>query len=117
MLAVYLPETGVSRHSRPFLILTDEFKPQPAASEGGRDRGEREKKERREVVGYEKETDGYRKRGLGAKVSARKKRTEVGEREETDKKGEEWRRNERALSFTCQSVLARMSQSSLLLEA
>lgn len=84
MLAVYLPETGVSRHSRPFLILTDEFKPQPAASEGGR---EREKKERREVVGYEKETDGYRKRGLGAKVSARKKRTEVGEREEDGQKG------------------------------
>lgn len=87
MLAVYLPETGVSRHSRPFLILTDEFKPQPAASEGGRDRGEREKKERREVVGYEKETDGYRKRGLGAKVSARKKHTEVGEREEDGQKG------------------------------
>lgn len=47
MLAVYLPETGVSRHSRPFLILTDEFKPQPAASEGGRDRGEEREKRKK----------------------------------------------------------------------
>lgn len=40
-------------------------------------------------MGYEKETDGYRKRGLGEKVSARKKRTEVGEREENRQKGRE----------------------------
>ena len=38
------------------------------------------------------------------------------ERRQTEK-GEDWRRKERALSFTCQSVLAGMSQSSLLLEA
>lgn len=46
MLAVYLAETGVSRHSRPFLILTDEFNPslQPHR---GRERSEREREQRR----------------------------------------------------------------------
>lgn len=41
-----------------------------------------------------------------------------GEREgDRGRKAEDWRRKEKALSFTCQSVLAGMSQSSLLLEA
>lgn len=42
VLAVYLAETGVSRHSSPFLILTDEFNPslQPLRGRGER-RGEK----------------------------------------------------------------------------
>lgn len=53
--------------------------------------------------------------------------TEIGEKERRTwrwrkgrrqtEEGEDWRRIEKALSFTCQSVLVGMSQSSLLLEA
>lgn len=58
MLAVYLAETGVSRHSSPFLILTDEFNPSLQPQRG---REERERERRRKEEGGEKDTDGYRK--------------------------------------------------------
>ena len=59
MLAVYLAETGVSRHSRPFLILTDEFNPslqpqrgreeQGKGREGGEEGGGRRRKKQMEI--------------------------------------------------------------------
>lgn len=59
MLAVYLAETGVSRHSSPFLILTDEFNPSLQPHRGREERERERGRERRR--GGEKETDGYRK--------------------------------------------------------
>lgn len=73
MLAVYLAETGVSRHSSPFLILTDEFNPSLQPPRGREERSERKRKAEEE--GLEKETDGYRKTEIGEKVSERKEHT------------------------------------------
>lgn len=47
MLAVYLAETGVSRHSSPFLILTDEFNPSLQPQRGREEGRERKGKERK----------------------------------------------------------------------
>lgn len=43
----------------------------------------------------------------------RKTHVEVEKGKKTDRTGKDWRRIEKALSFTCQSVLVGMSQSSL----
>lgn len=82
MLAVYLAETGVSRHSSPFLILTDEFNPSPQPLRGREETSERERRNKKKKGedegrrgGLEKETDGYRKTEIGEKVRKRKKRT------------------------------------------
>ncbi len=91
MLAVYLAETGVSRHSSPFLILTDEFNPSLQPPRGREERRERKRKRK----GKERRRGGLRERNrwiwkteIGEKVSEKKEtHIEMEKERKTDRKG------------------------------